>query len=190
MPMRQLLAFLSLSVVVSCTTERSRVDAGAGRPISLPELTAFSRVIQSAERRNYPSFLRWRTIHITRAVEHALPLVWNTKPVPQTLPPEGWTTFTWIGGCGCVSQPNSVFTLLCDDRPVLDLFVTVKSAQWGGADGSVLEYRMRGANNDDSSGIFSLTVPNSWLNPGEETTLKIGGLPAASQRWFAVYEVP
>jgi len=155
----------------------------------LPDLTGFSKVIRSSEKRRYPSFLGERMMHVTRALEGAPPLAWLTKRVPKRLPSEGRTTFTWIGGCGWVSQPRSSFRLLCNGKAVLDLSVNLKSAQWGGAEGAVLDYRVRSANAEDSSGIFSLTVPNAWLEPGEQATLEIVGLLGASERWFSVYEV-
>ena len=124
---------------------------------------------------------------ISRALAGQTELVWETRPVPQTVRAKPTFDITFAGGMGYPQQPQAAFSLSLNGKKVIDVPEIVwKDHEWKGG-GCTLRYKRD--TSTDELGIFTLTVPSSMLAPGKPATLGVTAEAKGSRRWFAVMEL-
>jgi hypothetical protein len=154
-------------------------------------LNGWAATLQASERTDWHSFLCTAPMCVVRQTDGNGSVAWRTgswKPDDK-----GWVTFRWIADLGWQSQPaGGRFSLLLNDKKLLDFDIALRSTTWKSADGSVvLKYTVKSIDRDeDSSGIMELIVPSSRLpNGGEPVTLRVAGSTANSRRYFGLQEI-
>ena len=166
--------------------EKARVEAFAKLHQSL---NGWSRTIETRHTVSYPSFLGPMNMSVVRLGGPQNLLRWHTTALPDDLQGKERYTFKWLVGMGYLSQPSGKFRLRLHDRPLVEFEVVEKTAKWKSPDGTVeLEYEVRQANTEDTSGIMRLTLPSNLLHPGQEAELQVILEQNGSLRWFSVYE--
>lgn len=113
---------------------------------------------------------------------------WRSAPVPATLASPR-VTFVWTGALGAGSSGPGGFTISVNGHPAADFDVAVEPTRFiSRADGCEFLYDVSWVfwNGLDSSGHFFLTVPASWLKPGEPAVIEVEGKDASAHRWFAL----
>jgi alpha-mannosidase len=128
---------------------------------------------------------------ITRATTGAMGITWKTSPVPRALP---GNEIRFVVMTGMYGQKPSGFTfhVSINDVPRFD-FVTSPLQNWEatGKDGGKLQFL--GAVKDKYGDIFGclrITLPASWVQPGEQTRITIVGEKKNHSAWFMVFEAP
>ena len=157
------------------------------------KINGFSFIISAgSSENNYPSYLGDLDVHTARQTDGTSKVIWQTKTVDPGEIKSGRYTFTWVGLTGWRTQPEGGdFGLFLNGKEILRFDVTFESKQWRGAGGQViLDYEVKGfTRNDkeDTCGVMRLTVPATWLKPGEPAELKVVGSAAGSKRFFGIY---
>jgi hypothetical protein len=114
-------------------------------------------------------------------------LTWRTAAVPAQWP-HRTVTFVWAGGIGWRSQPDGGhFSISMNGASALEFRFTTQTARWRSSDGAVsLDYVVRRSTNEDTFGLFYLTVPADRLQPGKAAELTVTATAQNSRRWFSV----
>ncbi|MBI5834666.1 MAG: hypothetical protein HZB16_20395 [Armatimonadetes bacterium] len=126
-------------------------------------------------------------VHAVRQTDGAQRLTWQTAVLPGDWKP-GTVALVWAGGMGWRSQPDGgAFTLVLNGKPLLDVPFTTTSATWRTADGTVtLQYDVRRTTDEDSFGVFWLSLPAGRLTPGQPATLSVTAPAGGSRRWMSL----
>ena len=126
---------------------------------------------------------------ITRATTGAMAITWKTPAVPRSLPANG---IRFVVMAGMYGQEPSGFTfhMFINDIPRFD-FVTTSSETWEvtGKEGGKLQFI--GVLKDkygDLFGCLRITVPASWVTPGDQALITIKGDRRDHPAWFMVFE--
>jgi len=166
--------------------EKARAEAFANLRQSL---NGWSRTIETRHTVSYPSFLGPMNMSVVRLSGPQNILRWHTAQLPDDLQGKERYTFKWLAGMGYLSQPAGKFKLMLAERPLVEFEVVEKTAKWKSPDGTVeMEYEVRQAGTEDTSGILCLTLPSALLRPGREAELRVIPEQNGSLRWCSVYE--
>jgi hypothetical protein len=160
--------------------------------LALPEPAAcvegFNAVITSTAEKT-----RWQTyrgedvpVYVVRNTDGAHRLTWKTAPLPLD-----WSgnnvTFVWAGGLGYRSQPGGgSFVLEMNGRKVCDIPFVSASAQWPCDLSATLRYQVCRTTDEDTFGLFCLSIPTAKVVPGQPVELTLTGTAEGSQRWISV----
>lgn len=114
-------------------------------------------------------------------------IVWKSAALPGDWPHKT-VTLVWAGGIGWRSQPDGgPFSLLVNGKHRIDFPFTTQSARWSSPDGATrLDYVVRRSTNEDSFGLFFLTLPVTDLTPGQPAEVAITAPAADSRRWVSL----
>ena len=158
-------------------------------PDSATWVEGFSRLLESTE-----GAAPWQSYreddvdtHPVRQTDGKQRLAWQTAPLP-----EGWphktVTFVWAGGIGWRSQPEGgTFSLWVDGKQRLSFPFATQSTRWSGPDESLrLDYLVRRATNEDTFGLFFLTLPADQVGPGRSCEIALTAPAADSRRWVSL----
>jgi hypothetical protein len=167
---------------------RSRVKQAA-RPDSTTWVEGFSKVIECVEKPTLWHSYRQDNVqnYPVRQTDGKQKVRWLTGAVPKDWPHDV-VTFVWAGGIGWKSQPGGGhFSLAINGRHVLDFPFVQTTTTWKSPDGAArLQYLVLRSTNEDSFGLFLLTVPKSQVKAGEPVELTITATAQKSQRWFGL----
>ncbi len=154
------------------------------------EINGWIQTVHASERLEYESFLGWSQMGIARQTDGLSEITWKTKPAPALLDPAKLYKFTWVAGLGYRSQPPGQFSLWVRGQPLLQFDVLHSNHTWQSPDGQVsLNYEVKSAGAEDSSGLMTLTIPGRLLTPSEGAQLWVRGSASNSRRWFGLYEI-
>jgi beta-galactosidase len=157
--------------------------------VFLGDVNGWTETVLASERREYASFLGQSRMCIARQTDGSSRIIWKTRPVPDQLDPAKPYTFTWVAGLGYISEPSGGFTLSVNERPLLKFNVVHSHTVWQSPDAQVtLQYEVKSAGTEDSSGLMTLSVPGALLKPGECARFQVVGSARNSRRWFGLYE--
>ena len=155
------------------------------------ELNGWAGTTVATDRRQYASFRGEYPMCIARLTGGAAHIAWTTQPVSEDVTLSPSYTFRWMVGMGWISEPAGKFTLMLDEVPLVDFDVSQKDATWRNSAGDVtLKYTVKSVSGEDSSGVMELTLPASWLTPGQPVELHVVPVQNGSRRWFGLYEYP
>ena len=144
----------------------------------LGNLNAWSNTRKAAARDGCMSQGKSGWINLLKMEPGKNELEWETSTVPQ----DGQeVTFNWLHGVGFSCWNTSAdhrqrMTLQLNGKDLLKCTLDVSDREWtvtGG--GATLRYRGLGFSKIESSGLMSLTVPRSLLNPGLPNCIKLVG---------------
>ena len=172
--------------------DKYKVKAEENRKVSR-EINGFSYIIsEGLQAAGYPSHLGTLDVYTARQTDGTSEVSWQTKPVDPEEIKDGRYTFTWVGVTGWREEPaGGDFGLFLNGREILRFEVVFESKQWRGDGGQIiLDYDVKGftrSDKKDSCGVMHLTVPASWLKPGEPAELKVVGSATGSKRFFGIY---
>jgi alpha-mannosidase len=127
---------------------------------------------------------------ITRATTGSMAIAWKTPPVP---PASGKEDLSFVVTAGMYGQQPSGFTfhVSINDIPRFDFFTTPNDTwEVKGKEGGSLHFL--GIVKDkygDVFGCLRISIPRTWVKPGEQATIKIVGEKANQSAWFMVFEV-
>jgi hypothetical protein len=119
---------------------------------------------------------------------------WNTAPVPQDLAAPT-VTFVWAGAMGIGPSNRGDFTISVNRKEAVDFDVVMQPTEFPGrTEDCRLVFNVLYAPAvqpfafapGDASGIFYLTVPKSWIKPGEPAALQVRARDRDSRAWFSV----
>lgn len=137
----------------------------------------------------YPSWLSPLPLRYCRQTDGKSAFRWEARALPDA--GGGPLRFRFAAGTGLVSQPGGGFRLRVGSEAEVTLEAVVDDAVWASADGRVrVRYIVREAHAEDSCGVLELAVDSPALARQEWVSFVLVGAPAASQRWFGLYEVP
>ncbi len=127
------------------------------------------------------------TVYTVRQTDGRQKLSWRTGPIPADWR-QATITFVWAGGLGWRSQPGGGhFRLALGGQPLLDFTHSTASAVWRSADGQVtLHYEVRRHTDEDSFGVFYLTLPAARVKPGQAVDLTVTATAQDSRRWLSL----
>lgn len=164
-------------------------SAAAALKVFGPEVArGLARITDAAELFDYVSWLGTRPFAHCRQTDGQQKLVWLTQPAPDAIEPQRMYDFPFPGGLGFLSQPEGHFTFSVNGEPAFTFGVVLSEHEWSNADGSVrLRYEPKEAGQQDSNGIFTLSVRGDKLTSGQPLTLQVVGSAHQSQRWFGIY---
>jgi beta-galactosidase len=165
------------------------IERIATRVKLLDDMNGWSQIVSSPDKTTNSTFLGQTRLHLVRQTDGKQTVSWKTMPVDKDTAKNETYTFRWIAATGWISQKAGGFALYLGDKELLKFDVVLDSAIWTSEDGKCrLEYTVMGANKEDSSGVMTLTVPSSFVVPGESAELRVVGSASQSSRWFAVCE--
>jgi putative membrane-bound dehydrogenase-like protein len=174
------------------------------RPRPLSSLTAFEidaartetlraghngllQIDRAPEEVDQKSWVGSVTMRLVRQLDGKGELIWRTEPAPAELAAGSRYTLRFPAAMGYWSQPGGKFSLYLGGRALLDFDVSLETRSWKSADGSVeLRYTARAKNEEDSTGLMTLELPGSLLEPGKPATLRVTGSASGSRRWFGL----
>ncbi len=126
---------------------------------------------------------------LTRATDEAMPVEWQTAPVPDNIG-DGGIAVVWLAGMSTNKGANR-FTLTVDGRELLSFRTprtpdsSVVTAQGYGA---VLHFAADMVDEfGDIFGTMTLILPRDLADPGKALTLKLEGDKAGSQDWVMTF---
>lgn len=166
--------------------------AGRIREIKVPEadicIDGFDRVIDSSAETT-----RWQTdretsapILVVRQTDGRHELTWRTASIPKNRAGTN-AVFVWSGGMGYRSQPDrGPFELRLDGRLLCEISFVRDSGQWPCQGGGALRYSITDRTDEDTFGIFVLTLPASRAVPGKSFDLTLSASGTGSYRWVSV----
>ncbi len=167
---------------------RNRVKQTA-RPESSTWVEGFSKIVENTEKptpwhsyrqdnvKNYP----------VRQTDGKQKVRWLTGTVPKDWAKDT-VTFVWAGGIGWKAEPGGGhFSLAMKGQNVLDFPFAQTTTMWKNADSSIrLQYLVLKTTDQDSFGLFFLTLPTSQVTKGEPVELAVTATAQNSQRWFGL----
>lgn len=126
-------------------------------------------------------------VYAVRQTDGGQRLVWQTAPVPADWP-HATVSFAWAGGIGWRSQPGGgSFALALDGQRLLDIpFVTTTTRWRDPASQATLDYEVRRSTDEDSFGLFVLTVPVGRLRRGSPVEMTVTASAQNSRRWLSL----
>ena len=128
------------------------------------------------------------------AVRHtrpALEMSWQTAALPADIPGQE-VTFVWTGAMGLNHGRGGDFRISVNGHAAISAVVVLKSTRFTlpSSPCELLYEVLWTRNNLDSSGHFYLTVPVSWLTPGQPATIKVETVDCGSLSWMGVMDAP
>lgn len=126
-------------------------------------------------------------VYAVRQTDGKQRLAWQTAAVPADWP-HPTASFVWAGGIGWRSQPaGGGFAVSLDGQPVLDIPFVTTTTRWHDPGGSItLDYRVRRTTEEDSFGVFILTVPTDRVRRGSPVELAVTASAQNSRRWLSL----
>jgi putative membrane-bound dehydrogenase-like protein len=150
-----------------------------------------TRIRSASELLPYRCWLGTWPLHHCRQTDGRSRVEWETVVPVSSAGGGEWVSFAAPAAMGHRSQPKGSFTLMVNDRKVLEFDVTLGDALWEGAGMPVrLIYRVKERNEEDSNGVLTLEVRRGAFRPGETLRWSVQGSAANSLRWFGLYAVP
>jgi hypothetical protein len=153
-------------------------------------LDGYSRVLESTEQsdphtQDYAQN-RLPTI-LARQTDGRQIVRWATAKVPAKWPHKT-VTFLIRGGFGEVSQPGGGhFRLSVNGKPALEFPFERETAAWSAPSGMPrLLFLPRYQTDEDSTGLFFLTVPADMVEPDKAAELTVRASAQNSRRWFGI----
>ena len=135
-----------------------------------------------------PTHLGDVAVQGVRQVAPNLTVRWLSAPLPAKLGAQK-VTFVWTGAVGGGGLGGGDFTLYLNGRAVADLGSIRQPTRFPVREaGCELLYNPKWVHAKlvESSGHFYLTVPASWLRPGEPARLEVRGRDTGEGYWFAL----
>ncbi len=125
--------------------------------------------------------------HPVRQTDGKQRVAWQTAALPEEWPHKT-VTFVWAGGIGWRSQPEGgPLVLWVNGKPRLSFPFTTQSTRWSSPDDSTrLDYLVRRATNEDTFGLFFLTLPADQVGPGRSCEIALTAPAADSRRWVSL----
>ncbi len=167
---------------------RSRVKQTA-RPEPTTWVEGFSKVLEHTEKPSPWYSYRQNDVqnYPVRQTDGKQKLRWATGAVPKDWGHDT-VTFVWAGGIGWKGEPGGGhFSLAMNGRPMLDFPFAQTTTTWQNADGSIrFQYLVLKTTDQDSFGLFFLTVPKSHVKAGESVELTVTATAQNSKRWFGL----
>jgi CubicO group peptidase (beta-lactamase class C family) len=162
----------------------------ASKKDSTPRFEGFAEFV-SGEKMSYFSHRNPNsTAYIARASEGRNVFEWKTAPVPENWQGEK-ASFLWVEGLG-VNAAVKEFRLSVNGKERF-IFTTRPDPAWTvkGIDGGELSFvAVTTDAYGDQFGYIKMTVPGSWLTPGQPLTLKVVGECAKSDVWVMTFQFP
>jgi putative membrane-bound dehydrogenase-like protein len=153
-------------------------------------MNGLARVITTAEKLDYPSWLGTLPLAHCRQTDGTSKVVWESEPLKE-VKPKTFYTFRLPVGVGYLSGPAGKFYLKVNGKSAVAFDVTTTDAVWDHPAHEVtVRYSVMENNDEDSNGVLTISVSAIWLEAGKPVTFEVTGSDSNSQRWFGVYELP
>jgi len=134
------------------------------------------------------SHLGYETMFGVRQTTPELAMKWRSAPLPARIDSKS-VTFVWTGAFGMGPAYAGNFTIYVNGRAAADFDTVVEPTRFiSRAKGCELVYASVWTywSGTDSSGYFYLTVPASWVKPGEPAVFEAKAKDVGLRRWFAL----
>ncbi len=189
--MADLIAYLRSDAPAAFGSASGAAALAARKELRGIGINGLTRVIEAAERIDYPSWLGTLPMPHCRQTNGNSRVVWETQPVADSLDPDGWSIFRLPIGMGNAARHKAGgFALKLNGEHALDFEVSLDDAMWESADGTVrMLYEVRERNRADTNGLLTIEVANARLRAGTPVKFEVLGAAAGSGRWFGVYLV-
>jgi hypothetical protein len=162
----------------------------------------FAGEVKGGFEQQWPSPRSEVKLHGVRKQKDLGEITWKTEPVPAELS-SPTVTLVWSGALGVVfGQPgigpscNGDFTLSVNGQEAVDFDVVIWPTEFPGRSADCrLVFNVLSAPEvgpfamypSDASGVFYLTVPATWVKPGEPATLRVHAKDRNRNEWFGVF---